>query len=244
MQVTIISKSEEPIKTLYTAARTCYSSSTPEKIFKDILNDTECLKLIKKCIKSGHHSILEHVNITFAIEGISRACSHQLVRHRHCSFSQQSQRYVEIKENEENLKEAFENRHKFKNFKDSTIFKIMNKYFVDVDEYLNLNAYYSALEFYLNAVKLGKKAEEARNFLPNATKTNIVLTCNLRELIHICNERLCANAQKEIRELARQMSFEVSLIMPFLEEFLQPKCEKIGYCPEFKSCGRKKELKK
>ena len=70
------------------------------------------------------------------------------------------------------------------------------------------------------------------------------MTCNLRELIHICNERLCANAQKEIRELVRQMSFEVSLIMPFLEEFLQPKCEKIGYCPEFKSCGRKKELKK
>lgn len=67
---------------------------------------------------------------------------------------------------------------------------------------------------------------------------------NIRELIHICNERLCANAQKEIRELVRQMSFEVSLIMPFLEEFLQPKCEKIGYCPEFKSCGRKKELKK
>lgn len=240
MQVTIISKSVEPIKILYTAARTCYSSSTPEKIFKDILNDTECLKLIKKCIKSGHHSILEHVNITFAISGISRACSHQLVRHRLCSFSQQSQRYVEIKESFEELEKIYI----LSSNDNNKIIDVLNKYFVGGDNPNNVYGYFNALYSYLEAIKNGEKAEDARRFLPNSTKTNIVMTCNLRELIHICNERLCTNAQKEIRELVRQMSFEVSLVMPFLEEFLQPKCEKNGYCSEFKSCGRKKELKK
>lgn len=90
IKVTLISKPDDILNIIYTACKTCTSAATPGEIFEQ----EPSLKLIHKVIKSGHLSVTEHINFTFAISGISRACSHQLVRHRHCSFSQQSQRYV------------------------------------------------------------------------------------------------------------------------------------------------------
>jgi thymidylate synthase (FAD) len=86
-------------------------------------------------------------------------------------------------------------------------------------------------------IEYGVKPEDARAILPNACSTNLVMSCNLRELIHICNERLCAKAQTEIRELVNAMKDEVIERLPFLKPYLQPKCVKFGKCTEAKPCG-------
>ena len=98
-QVRLISKPENMLKTIYTACRTCYSADSPLNIYDcDSAQDEEkMLKLVSRVVSSGHYSTIEHIQVSFAISNISRACSHQLVRHRHMSFSQKSQRYVKEK---------------------------------------------------------------------------------------------------------------------------------------------------
>ena len=85
--------------------------------------------------------------------------------------------------------------------------------------------------------------EDARMFLPNATKTNMVISMNLRELIHICNLRLCTRAQLEIRKMVKEMALAIIEKEQWLQEYLQPSCERLGYCPESKGCGKKPPLK-
>ena len=99
-QVKIISKPENMLQTIYTACRTCYSADSPININEsESANDPEkALKLVKRVISSGHYSTIEHIQVSYAISGISRACSHQFVRHRLMSFSQKSQRYVQEKD--------------------------------------------------------------------------------------------------------------------------------------------------
>lgn len=217
MKVKLFNKTDEMIDIIYTAARTCYNAGSPIYMYKNIndIDDSSKLRLIEDCIKRNHLSVLEHAQFTFGIYGISRACSHQLVRHRHCSFSQQSQRYVNLKDTTEfALPETIED------------FAIINKTLEQI-----ANCYEILVEH-------GVKPEDARAILPNACTTNLVMSCNLRELIHICNERLCAKAQTEIRELVNAMKDEVIERLPFLKPYLQPKCVKLGKCTEFKSCGR------
>ena len=96
---------------------------------------------------------------------------------------------------------------------------------------------------YSTLQSLGIPNEDARYVLPNACETTLEFTCNLRELIHIMNERLCNRAQWEIKELCQKMREEVIAAEPAFADFLQPKCEHLGYCPEHASCGRKKRLK-
>ena len=139
MRVKLIATTPDPINVMWVAARTCYSAKSPVEMWQemDATKTDNCLNLVQSVLQSGHTSIAEHVTFTFAIEGISRACSHQLVRHRLCTFSQQSQRYVEIKEDYNELYDLF---HKFST--DETIDKmkqIAEKYFVDVND----NNYYS-----------------------------------------------------------------------------------------------------
>jgi thymidylate synthase (FAD) len=136
--------------------------------------------MVKRVIGYGHESILEHASFTFAIEGISRACSHQLVRYRIASFSQQSQRYV-----------TFEN---FNYAMPETIPASMrNTYW----EYVG-----SARVLYDDLLTAGVPAEDARFVLPNAATTKLVMTMNARELRHFFTQRLCKQAQWEIRALA------------------------------------------
>ncbi len=94
MEVALINHTPQPLKTIYAAARTCYAPGTPGAMWKKTVSEEKMVALIEKTIGSGHMSVAEHVSFVFAISGISRACSHQLVRHRIASFSQQSQRYV------------------------------------------------------------------------------------------------------------------------------------------------------
>jgi thymidylate synthase (FAD) len=221
LKVKLFNKTDEMIDIIYTAARTCYNAGSPIDMYENVdeISKEAKLKLIEDCIKRNHLSVLEHAQFTFGIYGISRACSHQLVRHRHCSFSQQSQRYVNLKDKAEfvipdNLSE-----------KDKVIFAYALK---------EISECYTAL------IEDGVKPEDARSILPNACSTNLVMSCNLRELIHICNERLCAKAQSEIRELVQAMKDEVVTQLPFLKPYLQPKCVKLGKCTEAKPCGRVK----
>lgn len=217
MRVKILSFTKDPFEKMYEAARTCYSKAS--------IIDEDCLPenfkdLVQNVLKSGHLSIAEHVQFMISIEGISRAATHQLVRHRHCTFSQQSQRYV-------NMKDA-------KFIEPESI--LVNR---EADSIFN-NTLEQIKNCYQQLVELGIKKEDARAILPNCTSTNIVMTLNLRELMHIANLRLCSRSQKEIRELFNLIKKEIKeTVSKDIAELLQPQCEKLGYCPEEKSCGRK-----
>jgi thymidylate synthase (FAD) len=204
---------------VYTACRTCYSELEPREIFRRAVdgevNPAAMQRLITNVIESGHGSTIEHIVFTFAISGVSRTLSHQLVRHRAgVAFDQQSQRYVKFKgaatmlpgtiaDGDPALRERFE---------------------AQVD---------GALELYGELLEAGVPGEDARFVFPNATRTNLVMTTNLRALIHMSGLRLCTMAQWEIRRLFQLIRHEVFSVSPFLGSFLAPKCVAMGYCDEF-----------
>ena len=191
MNVTLIQATPDPITVLSDIASICYDSEPKDP-----------LKLVTHLYKNGHHSVFEHIYFTFKIEGISRACSHQLVRHRMCSFTQRSQRYC----SEDGFLVALPD-----SIGDSPdAFDEYNESLTDIRQ------------AYANLQHLGVPNEDARYILPNACCTDLYLSCNLRELIHICNERLCSRAQWEIRELVKKM---VALVDPKLKFMLVPKCK-------------------
>ena len=189
MHVELIQATPDPIETISKIASICYDS-----------NPKNPMGLVKHLYKNGHLSVMEHIYFTFKIEGISRACSHQLVRHRHCSFTQRSQRYC--------------SEDGFGILIPPSIAKIDEN-----DAFVNLM---DIIENHYDELQAqGVPNEDARYILPNACETSLYLSCNLRELIHIANERLCTKAQWEIRELVKQM---VSLVDPDLQFMLVPKC--------------------
>ena len=221
--VHLISKPENMLKTIYTAARTCYSADTPFNIYNSTDDEEKMLNLIERVVSSGHYSVIEHIQVSFAISNVSRACTHQLVRHRHMSFSQKSQRYVKEKgqfdyiipptiERNEELKAQFV----------AFMEEISKKY----------------CEF----TEAGIPAEDARALLPNAATSSIVASLNLREMIHLANLRLCTRAQFEIRTMIKMMCDELIKSEPWLEPYLVPKCVRNGFCDEDKSCGRMPKL--
>lgn len=221
--VRLISKPNNILKTIYTACRTCYSAETPSDIYDGVNNEEKMLKLIKRIIGSGHYSTIEHIQVSFAISNVSRACTHQLVRHRHMSFSQKSQRYVKEKGQFDyiippTIEKNPEMKEKFEKFME----QISNQYQEFVDA--------------------GIPAEDARAVLPNATSSSLIASLNLREMIHLANLRLCTRAQYEIRTMVKMMCDELIKQEPWLKDYLVPKCEKLGFCDEDKSCGRKSIL--
>lgn len=184
--------------------------------------------IVKGCYLSGHESVLEHMSFTFELSGVSRALLAQLTRHRLASFSVRSQRYCK----ENNPQYVQPNTTKDGGTRDLAFY----------------NAMLASWEFYNQLLSLKVPAEDARMVLTNACETIIYITVNLRELIHICNERLCTRAQWEIRECVQKMKDCVLLSDEFTDEqkdFLQnrmlvPKCEagKVIMCPEHKGCGK------
>jgi flavin-dependent thymidylate synthase len=188
MRVKLIQVTKKPIDVMWTAARTCYSAKSPIEMWEEINKDNikfnvleveKHWNLVKKVLDSGHQSVAEHVYFTFLIEGVSRALLAQLTRHRTgIVFSVMSQRYVEIKEDISNILRWEEAK------------PILDKYFIDVNT-SNWQEYLDCLKHYLHHIQMGMKAEDARNILPNATKTNITMSINLRELMHVSNLRLC-----------------------------------------------------
>ena len=197
----------------------------PINIYKAADDEEKMLKLIERVVGSGHYSVIEHIQVTFAISNVSRACTHQLVRHRHMSFSQKSQRYVK-------------ERGQFDFLIPPTIEKNpeLKQKFVDFMG--------EGSKIYCEFTEAGIPAEDARAVLPNAAATSIVASLNLRELIHIANLRLCTRAQYEIRTMVKMMCDELIKVEPWLKPYLVPKCEANGFCDEDKSCGRVPKLEK
>lgn len=183
MQVEVISATEKPVDVISLAAGCCYGKSDVSE------------KRVRHCFENGHMSVFEHAVATFKIEGISRACMAQLTRHRVASFCVQSQRYCRIDTASDGwyvMPDAFKDN--------GTLEKCFRQ-----------SVLYNACE-YQSALESGVKPEDARYLLPEATKTNLVMTCNLRELFHIFDMRLAKAAQQEIRELAGRMLREVGAI--------------------------------
>lgn len=218
--VNLISYPNDALKTIYTACRTCYSADYPINIWETGTEQEKMLSLIKKVLASGHHSTIEHCQFSFSISGVSRACTHQLVRHRHMSFSQKSQRYVTEK-------------GQFEYVIPSTIKK--SELLEEYEDFMG-----KVSEFYTKMVESGIPAEDARFVLPNAASSSLVASVNLRELIHLANIRLCTNAQQEIRVMVKKMCDLVIEREPWMKEFLVPKCITLGYCDEIRGCGRTK----
>lgn len=219
-RVDLLTIPDNILKTIYTSCRTCYSSEYPVHIWENEVDDAKMQKLVKKVIESGHHSTIEHCYAVFSISGVSRACTHQLVRHRHMSFSQKSQRYVtESSQFEYIIPPTLKNS------------PLLDEYKIFMEK---------TSEFYAKMIEEGIPAEDARFVLPNAAASSMVASLNLRELIHLANLRLCVNAQLEIRTVVDQMCKLVVEKQPWLKEYLVPKCESLGYCDEARSCGRKK----
>ncbi|MGC8767411.1 MAG: FAD-dependent thymidylate synthase [Brevinematia bacterium] len=221
MEVKLIDYSALPLEKLYAAFRTCYSQKTPIEIWDDIKSNAipkeKITSFIEERLKTGHSSPLEQIVFWFAVAGISRSCSHQLVRHHiGISFEQQSQRYVKYKED----KLEFITPQTIKN--DQEVYEKYKKVMEEISK------------FYQFALEKGIPAEDARFVLPNATPTNFHILVNFRELQHIADLRLCTRAQWEIRQLVAKMRSEIMKVIPELGKFLQPKCGeyRLGYCDE------------
>lgn len=208
------------VNKIYLACRTSHSGAGGSELL-DLARNVPLRKkqdLIVRVMDSGHMSVAEHMSFTFLIKDISRACSHQAVRHRPTSPTQTSQRYVESKDPRFVVPPSIKmNAEAFELFLDTMA--------------LVFNAYRRFIE-------LGIPAEDARYVFTNATATNIEVTMNLREFIHVCNERLCGKAQWEIRGVVRMMARAVEKRVPFLGRYLVPKCEVLRRCPEAHTCGR------
>jgi thymidylate synthase (FAD) len=220
IEVKLLDHTSDPIRSLYMAYRVAYSALTPiqieARIGDDRITREQMLEFIEKRLETGHASPLEQVWFEFGISGVTRAFSHQFVRHHlGISFEQQSQRYVTFKGGEFPY----------------TVPETVKKAGLDGElssEFDRLAALYDKM------VQAGVPAEDARFVLPNATNTNFKVTVNLLELLHIADLRLCTRAQWEFRKVVALMRAEVMRQLPLLGRYMQPKCgeHRLGYCDE------------
>lgn len=217
MNVELLYHTPDPERAIATAARLCYAPVGAAELM-ETMPEERVKSVLSTIMKSGHFSTLEHVSYTFAIDGVSRALTHQLVRHRLASFNQQSQRYVKFANGLETIKPG------------------------TVAENPEANALFDeAIEFakdaYVKLLDMGIPAEDARYLLPNAAETKIVVTMNVRELLHFFELRCCNRAQWEICDLAHKMLELVLPTAPFVFADAGASCVR-GTCPEGKmTCG-------
>lgn len=217
MQVELLYHTPEPERAIATAARLCYAPVGAAELMETMPAE-RVRSVLSTIMKSGHFSTLEHVSYTFAVDGVSRALTHQLVRHRLASFNQQSQRYVKFKDGLNTIKPSTV----AENDEANAVF----------DEAIE-----AAVAAYGKLLEAGIPAEDARYLLPNAAETKIVITMNVRELLHFFELRCCNRAQWEIRELAHAMLDLVRPTAPYVFLDAGPSCVR-GKCSEGKmTCG-------
>lgn len=218
MEVKLLRHTPEPEKTVAMSARLCYSPIGAAQL-EEKMTDEQAAKLVRKLVNMGHFSTLEHVTFTFAIEGVSRVLTHQLVRHRIASYSQQSQRYVKEHDFENIIPPSIAGRKEAKEKYDKLMADIQSLY----NEFTDM----------------GILPEDARYILPNAAETKIVCTFNVRSLMNFFSLRCCMRAQWEIRQLAEKMLEECKKVAPVLFENAGPTCVSEGICREGEmTCGR------
>ena len=217
MQVELLYHTPDPERAIATAARLCYAPVGAKELM-ETMPPERVASVLTTIMRSGHFSTLEHASYTFAVDGVSRALTHQLVRHRLASFNQQSQRYVRFGADLEVVKPE-------------TILESdeANAVFDGVVE--------ATKAAYAELLDLGIPAEDARYVLPNAAETKIVVTMNVRELLHFFELRCCNRAQWEIRDLAWKMLELARPTAPYIFADAGAPCVH-GICPEGKmTCG-------
>ncbi len=199
------------------AIRQCYSHKTAievletesEKYFGERGKEGE--RLFKQIVSSGHTSTLEHITFTFAVENVSRALLAQLTRHRHISFSVQSQRYVKL--SSDSRSGGFD--------------YVIPRKLLDVEVYTPQidtfeKAMWTAQDAYDKLIEMGVPQEDARAVLPNAAATNLVMTLNLRTALEFYNKRKLGNgAQNEITQLAEAIKNEIIAVEPWTVKFFE-----------------------
>ena len=246
MKVELLAHTPEPEKYIAAAAKLCYASADVDTLLEG-LDESKTASFLDMLSSIGHESPTEHVSFTFAIEGISRACSHQLVRHRIASYSQQSQRYVamegfgyvtppEIADLPE-AKALFDEEMK----RDAEAYEKLAALLTE-KHYDTFIA--EGLDEKTARQKARKKAnEDARFVLPNACETKIIVTMNARTLMHFFRLRCCSRAQWEIRAVAIEMLRLAAEAAPVLFKNAGPACVS-GSCTEGKmSCGKAAEMR-
>lgn len=214
MKVTLTRVTQNPVGAIEEAACNCYNSQPTGG------------KIMKSCYNSGHHAVLEFCDFTFHVEGVSRALTHQLVRHRMASYAQRSQRYCS--------EDGFDYVTPLSIAKDPIAHYKYQRFMAD------------CMSVYADLQSIGIPNEDARMVLPNACESVIEVKMNFRSLIHFMNERLCTRAQWEIRQMAMLMKKAVEEQFPELAKYLVPKCEahiSTPFCTEHKTCGRHPLLK-
>jgi len=217
MNVHLMFHTPDPERAVAVAARLCYAPVGAAELMEG-LSDEAVAKVLKTIMTSGHFSALEHANYTFAIDGVSRAMTHQRVRHRLASYNQQSQRYV--------------------SYAEEPCFIIPPQIAEDPNATAKYNAANAAaFTAYREMIDAGMAAEDARYLLPNAMETKIVVTMNVRELLHFFELRCCKRAQWEIRDVACKMLELVEPTAPYIFMDAGASCRR-GPCREGKmTCG-------
>ena len=229
MRVELLAHTPNPLELIYAAFRQCYhpgyvGDMWPRLLAGDISPQIQA-DFVERILESGHASPVEHVSFTFAVEGVSRALTHQLVRHRMASYSQQSQRYVDASQFSYIMPPSVaarpETSAKFAAFMD------------------NVAAMYRELLDDLSRDGSTGLKEDARFVLPQAAASNIVITMNCRGLLNFFEHRCCTRAQWEIRGLAQIMLEQCRATLPTVFRLAGARCERLGYCPEGDfCCGR------
>lgn len=232
MRVELLAHTPEPLSLIYAAFRQCYHAGFvadmwPRLLAGDISREKQA-EFVGGVMESGHVSPIEHVSFTFAVSGVSRALTHQLVRHRIGSYSQQSQRYVDGGSFEHILPPAVaadpEAMARF-----TACMEAIGSAYRDIKAILEKNG------------RTGAAAnEDARFVLPQAAASRIVLTMNCRSLLNFFEHRCCTRAQWEIRNMADAMRAVCRDVLPAVFRYAGAKCESLGYCPEGEkfTCGR------
>ena len=222
IKVKLLEYTPDPERVVAMAARLCYSAIGAEELAQR-LSEEKVREMVRKMVKLGHASTIEHVSFTFGIEGVSRVLTHQLVRHRIASYDQQSQRYVPS--------------HGFPYITPPTIAEnpAAKERFTALME--EIRSAYDEL------TEMGIPKEDARYVLANAAETKILVTMNARALMHFFNLRCCLRAQWEIRDMAYKMLAAVKEVAPTLFHNAGASCVNTGRCPEGDmTCGKFAEM--
>ena len=219
IRVRLVNYTRKPLETVTWAALISYWDGWETEAFER-MGESDVEMHLPRVLGYGHESILEHATLTFAVEGCSRVCSHQLVRHRLASYTQQSMRYIKI--NPQDVEETFVIPESVR--EKPELYKKWREFMKN------------AIELYEETYSAGIHQEDARFILPQAVRTKIVVTMNLRELKHFLGLRACERAQWEIREVAWKMLEEIAKneeLRPVIKwARLGPRCVQLGYCPE------------
>jgi thymidylate synthase (FAD) len=237
-KVKLVQYTPNPEELVAAAAKLCYSPVGVEDILENLDKDNTD-KFLNMLVSMGHESPIEHISFTFAVEGVSRSLTHQLVRHRIASFSQQSQRYVrldqfeyiippEIDKDEEARDIFIKTMENSQKSYDALVIRLKNKH---ISDGLSMSA----------AEK--KAIEDARYVFPNACESKVIFTMNARSLMNFFRHRCCNRAQWEIRQMAEKMLVEVKKVAPTIFRLSGPSCIS-GGCPEGKmTCGKITEVR-